>query len=175
MPRCELLINFLENNGKNLKEFYVSVNHAYCYNSLNLAIANFCPNLRKLSTGFRNNELETLKIVFTGCEYLERFYIWCGGSEYLSENEALEMFVKYSPKDIHELILVYQYVVQSELLPDELESFFLSWMNRILKKSLSLVIVKRYLAANGLDRNDKNMEIIKKYFKLGVIKKFIVI
>ena len=82
------------------------------------------------------------------------------------------MFVKYSPKDFHELILCYQGHVQLELLPDDLESFFLSWKNRIPKKSLSLVIVKRYLAANGLDINDKNIEIIKKYIELEVVKKF---
>ena len=39
--------------------------------SLNLAIAEFCPNLRKLSVGFKNDELETLKIVFNSCQYLE--------------------------------------------------------------------------------------------------------
>ena len=43
------------------------------------------------------------------------------------------MFVKYSPKDIHELMLYYQHDIQSRLvLPEELESFFISWMNRIL-------------------------------------------
>ena len=52
--------------------------------SLNLAIAKFCTNLRKLSTGFKNDELETLKTVFNACQYLESIKIWCG-DEFLSE------------------------------------------------------------------------------------------
>ena len=40
-PRYELLIKFLENNGKNLKEFYVKKGN----DLLNLAVAKFCPNL----------------------------------------------------------------------------------------------------------------------------------
>ena len=44
-------------------------------NSLNLAIAKFCPKLRKLSTGFKNSELETLKLVFNSCQYLESIRI----------------------------------------------------------------------------------------------------
>jgi hypothetical protein len=43
-PRYEFLIKFLENNGKNLKVLYLG-----CYsddNSLNLAIAKFCPKLK---------------------------------------------------------------------------------------------------------------------------------
>src|SRR5436853_66977 len=64
---CEFLIKFLENNGKNLKKFYVGDKGGYGNNSLNLAIAKFCPNLEKLSTGFKNDELETLKIVFNNC------------------------------------------------------------------------------------------------------------
>ncbi|RIA78885.1 hypothetical protein C1645_842135 [Glomus cerebriforme] len=42
------LIKFLENNGKNLKEFYINI----CNNSINSAIAEFCPNLRSLYTQF---------------------------------------------------------------------------------------------------------------------------
>ncbi len=64
-PKYELLIKFLENNGKNLKEFYVGEIKGYSNNSLNfIFIVKFYPNLRKLSAGFKNNELETLKIVF---------------------------------------------------------------------------------------------------------------
>ena len=57
--RIELLIKFLENNGRNLKEFYIGNSMD---NSLNLAIAKFCPNLRKLS-GFKTNEIEMLKVI----------------------------------------------------------------------------------------------------------------
>jgi hypothetical protein len=86
-PRYEFLIKFLENNGKNLKVLYLG-----CYsddNSLNLAIAKFCPKLKKLSTRIKSNELETLKIILDNCQYLESIKIWCGG-KLLSEKEAFD-------------------------------------------------------------------------------------
>ena len=61
-PRNELLIKFLENNGKNLKELHVnSIDY-----SLELAIVMYCPNLRNLFTkdnieSIKNN-LENIKI-----------------------------------------------------------------------------------------------------------------
>src|SRR5205823_3956106 len=127
-------------------------------------------NLIKLSTGFKNDELETLKMVFNGCQYLESIKIWCCG-EFLSEKDALETVAKYSCKNIHELVLYYKGYVQSELLPEELESFFISWTNRIPQNSLYLAINK-YNNFNSLDPNDENMKIIDKYINLGVIKKF---
>ena len=176
-PRFEILINFLENNGKNLKKFYVGELGRFSDNSLNLAIAKFCPNLRKLSAGFKNNELETLKIISNNCQYLESIKIWCG-VEYLSEKEALDTvikYMKYSP-NLYKLKLYYlEDYVDSELLPEELESFFISWTNRIPQKSLSLVIYNFDSNENSLDTNNENMEIIKKYTKLGVIKKFKVV
>src|SRR3989442_671470 len=85
-PGNEFLIKFLEINGRNLKEFYVNYN---INNSLNLAIAKFCPNLRKLFSKFINDELETLKMIFNSCQYLESIKIWC--CEYcLNEKEILE-------------------------------------------------------------------------------------
>ena len=107
-------------------------------------------------------------MVFNGCQYLESIMIWCGG-KFLSEKEALKAFAKYSHKNVSELILHYFFDIRFKLLPEELESFFISWTNRIPQKSLSLVIIKR---RNSLDTNDENMKIIKKYTKLGVIKKF---
>ncbi|RIA97865.1 hypothetical protein C1645_801570 [Glomus cerebriforme] len=168
-PGYELLIKFLENNGKNLKELYIGDIEGYSDNSLNLAIAKFCPNLRKLSAGFKNNESETLKIVFKSCQYLESFNIWCGG-EFLSEKETLEVIAKYSHKNIYELILNYLDYTGPKLLPEELEDFFISWKNRISQGSLSLVVIN--YDTNSSDINDKNLEIIDKYIKLGVIKRF---
>ncbi|GBC06235.1 hypothetical protein RclHR1_00670027 [Rhizophagus clarus] len=168
----ELLEKFLKNNGKNLKEICIGDHLLICSNnSLNLAIAKFCPKLRKLSTGIKNNELETLKIIFNNCKNLESIKIWCG-SNYLSEREALEAVTKYS-QNIYELIL-YQLngPVHFELLPEELESFFISWTNRKSQKSLSLIIIKNNFNVNGLDKNYENIKIINKYIKLGVIKKF---
>ncbi|RIA80839.1 hypothetical protein C1645_837974 [Glomus cerebriforme] len=162
---CSFLIKFLENNGNNLQEFCVSDNN----NSLNLTIAKFCPNIRKLFTGFKNIELDTIKIVLNSLQYLESIKVWCGG-EFLNEKEALEAFVKYSHKNTYEIILCHQYYTRSELPSKDLESFFVSWTNRELQKSLSLIIIK--YDASSLDTDVENMEIIKKYIRLGVIKKF---
>jgi hypothetical protein len=170
-PKSELLIKFLENNGKNLREFYLGDIKGYSNNSLNLAIAKFCPNLKKISTGIKYDELEILKIIFISCQYLESIKIWCG-SIFLSEKEALETVVKYSNKNISELILYHLYYVQPRLFPEELESFFISWTNRVPLKPLSLMIITDYFCTNTLDKYDENMEVIKKYVNLGVIKKF---
>jgi len=43
----DLMIKFLEDNGENLRE--ISLDHSV--GSLNLAIAEFCPNLKSLSIG----------------------------------------------------------------------------------------------------------------------------
>ncbi|CAB4382243.1 unnamed protein product [Rhizophagus irregularis] len=171
LPSNGLLIKFLENNGKNLKEIYIGEIERCNDNLLNLAISKFCPMLRKLSTGIKNNELETLKIIFNSCKYLESIKIWCGGS-FLSEKQALETVVKYS-QNINELVLYHLYIAQFILLPKELESFFINWSNRVPQKSLSLVIIVYLYEENtSLDKNDENIEIINKYIKLGVIKKF---
>jgi hypothetical protein len=167
-PKRELLINFLEINGKTLKELYLSEFTGDSDNSLNLAIAKFCSVLNKLSTGIKNDELETLKVIFENCRYLESIKVWCGGT-FLSEKEALETVLKYSII-IHEIILYYQDDILFRIFPKELESFFISWTNRIPQKSLSLAIVD--YVSNRLDLYDDNMEIIEKYIKLGVIKKF---
>src|SRR6266542_4888605 len=55
------LIKFLENNGKNLKVFHLHLNP--CSSSTNLAIAKFCPNLKSLSTRFKNNDVEVLETI----------------------------------------------------------------------------------------------------------------
>ena len=138
--------------------------------SLNLAIAKFCPNLRELSSGFKNDELETLKMIFNSCQYLESIRIWCS-YKFLSEQVALEMVKKYSPKSLYELILHYQDFVEQELLPEELESFFVSWGNR----TPLYLIINNNDDEDSLERNYENMKIIEKYFELGIVKKFEVI
>jgi hypothetical protein len=166
-PEYDLLIEFLKNNGKNLKELYLCILKGCNDNSLNLAISKFCPYLKILFTGFEGSDLESLKIILNSCRYLESIKIRCGG-RFLNEKEILEAVVKYS-QNITEIILHHVFILKTELLPEELESFFISWTNRIPQKSLSLVIVK-YKTSNSLDTNDENMEIIKKYIKLGVLK-----
>ncbi|RIA81347.1 hypothetical protein C1645_837155 [Glomus cerebriforme] len=165
-PRYEL-IKFLENNGKNLKELYIR--HSYGDNSLNLAIAKFCPNLRKYFTIF-NNELESLKTIFISCKYLESIEIWCG-DEYLNDKEVLELIVKFSPRNFCELKIYYVIDARSEILPEELEKFFIDWKNRIPQKSLSFIITKGS-RAKSLEIKLENMKVIEKYKKLGIIKKF---
>ena len=55
--------------------------------------------LRKLSTGFKSNELETLRIVFNSCRYyLESVKIWYHEDYYNSESDLFEVIVKYSSK-----------------------------------------------------------------------------
>ena len=112
-------------------------------------------------------------MVFNCCQYLESIKIWCG-IEFLSEKEALEAFVKYSHENVSELILYHLSDVRFELLPEELESFFISWTNRVPQKPFSLMVIVNY-KNNSLNTNEENMEIIKKYTKLGVIKKYKVI
>jgi hypothetical protein len=112
-----------------------------------------------------------MKLVFNSCQYLESIKIWCGG-KFLSEREALDIVVKYSPKSLCELIFYHKYYVQSVLLPEELELFLISWTNRIPSKSLSLIIVKTNKNSLNVDANEENMNLIEKYIKLGIIKKF---
>ncbi|GES91736.1 hypothetical protein GLOIN_2v1876445 [Rhizophagus clarus] len=48
-PKVKSLVNFLEKNGKDLRELYIE-NEIKFLDSLNLAISEFCPNLKILST-----------------------------------------------------------------------------------------------------------------------------
>jgi hypothetical protein len=61
--------------------------------------------------------------------------------------------------------------LESQFLQEELESFFIGWANRIPQKSLSLNVSARYYI-KSFDNSAENKEIIDKYIKLGVIKKF---
>ncbi|RIA90099.1 hypothetical protein C1645_849788, partial [Glomus cerebriforme] len=170
-PKYELLIKFLENNGRNLRECYISNEYRNSDNSLNLAIAKFCPNLRKLSIGFKNNELETMSIVYNSCQYLEIVEIWCG-DEFLSESEALDAVINYSHKNIYKIILYYLYYTKIGIRPKELESFLISWASRVPRHPLSLVINHCLYINDSIDTNDENMNLIKKYIKFGVVKEF---
>ena len=164
-PRNEILTKFLENNGRNLKEFYAGYSKD---NLINFSIAKFCPNLRKIS-GIGVKEIETLKIIVDGCQYLESIEIWCC-EHCLNEKEILESIVKYSSKNFYELKLCYSFYVKSVLLPEELESSFSDWANRIPQKSLSLIVICN--ESDTLNEINENMEIIEKYIKLGIVKEF---
>ncbi|PKY30547.1 hypothetical protein RhiirB3_447689, partial [Rhizophagus irregularis] len=87
--------------------------------------------------------------------------------------EALETVLKYS-KNIYEIILQYQFDLKFELLPSELESFFIDWKKRLPQKPLSFVIIDSEFCKNSLDKNVENMKIIETYTKLGVVKNLII-
>ncbi|PKY12465.1 hypothetical protein RhiirB3_424137 [Rhizophagus irregularis] len=164
-PRVEILIKFLEINGKNLEELYVENND----NLLNLNIAKLCINLKSLYTIFKDDEVETLKVILSNCQYLESIGVWCDG-EYLNEKDFLEILVKYSSKNFNELRICYVYDGPSEIFPEELEEFFINWKNRIPRKSLSFIL-KGY-CVKSFENKKENMKVIEKYKKLGIIKKF---
>ncbi|RIA83582.1 hypothetical protein C1645_809140 [Glomus cerebriforme] len=166
-PKVETLIKFLEINGKNLIEFCVGDDDVL----LNSAIAKFCPNLKSLCTIFTDIELETVKMILNNCQYLENLRVWCGDEDgFLNEKEFLDILVKYSPKNFYKLE-IYN-CCSSKILPEELEEFFIGWKNRMPQKSFSLTIYKDFDDEVSLEVNVKNMEIIEKYKKMGVIKKF---
>jgi hypothetical protein len=164
-PRFDILIKFLEINGGSLKEFYIGDYD----NSLNLAIAKFCPNLKSLFTIFMDNELGSLKLIFDNCQLLESVRIWCG-YELLREKDFLETLVKYSPKNFYKLRLFND--SDSQLVSIDLEDFFMNWKNRVPQKSLHFTIIKYFDDDDSLERNSENMKIIEKYKNLGIIKKF---
>ncbi|CAB4387453.1 unnamed protein product [Rhizophagus irregularis] len=165
-PKPEHVTKFLENNGKNLKKFYISENNRI----LSLSVANFCPNLRSLFIIF--SEIDILRTILISCLYLESITIWCGKSyhEYLSEKEVLETIANHSPNNFYELKI--REFFDSDVLPEDLESFFISWNNRTPKKLLSLIIFD--VNNNNYNRscleNEENRKIMEKYENLGIVK-----
>ncbi len=146
----------------------------YVANSLNLAIAKFCLNLKSLNTTFSNDESETLKVILNNCQQLESIKILYDDYDDcadLNEGELLEVVAKYSPKSFYELKISYGYGVHSKLFSEKLEFFFINWMNRVPQKPLSFNIIKKY-NAKSLVVKEENMKVIEKYIKLGIIKKF---
>jgi hypothetical protein len=164
--QVDLLIKFLENNGKNLIQLYISY-YNRSYDPLNLSIAKYCPNLKSLHSPFIKNEIETLKLIFINCQKLESINILCGSS-YLKENEILNIISKFCPKNFHELKL--RYCLDSTILLKDLESFFIDWMNYIPQKSLLFIITKGHQNIISLMDKKENFELIEKYQKLGIIK-----
>jgi hypothetical protein len=157
-PKPEHVIKFLENNGKNLKNFYASVRN----NALNLSIANFCPKIKSLFVIFTTSEIDILKNIFINCKYLESIKVWCG-YYYLNEKEVLDTVVNYSPNNFHELKINNNR--KFDVSPKDLESFFVRWRNRTPKKLLSLVFI-------NISTNKENLKLIEKYENLGIIKSY---
>ncbi|RIA87411.1 hypothetical protein C1645_827833 [Glomus cerebriforme] len=168
-PRVEYLVNFLENNGENLKELYVE-DGIQSLNSLNLAISEFCPNLKILSTSI--SDYESLKGIFNRCKHLESIKI-C--DKYLILKELFNVVIKYSPKKFFQLKIYYDSQIELQLLPELLESFYDGWKNRTVSQNPFSLIIIDYYEKNNLMKNDENLKIIEKYIELGVIKNFKII
>ncbi|GBB95204.1 hypothetical protein RclHR1_00250002 [Rhizophagus clarus] len=155
-PKSDILVDFIKINGKNLN--YLHINRYD--NLLNISIPKLCPNLKFLYTIFINKE--SLIDILNGCKHLECIQVMCGHS-YIKEKDMLEAIVKYSPKCFHEIRL-YNYA-KSYILSKDLDTFFFNWSNRIPQKSIT------FICLNVFDNLEKrNVKIIEKYRKLGVIK-----
>ncbi|PKY28491.1 hypothetical protein RhiirB3_444681 [Rhizophagus irregularis] len=154
----EYIVNFIEINGKNLKKLYIGE----CIKALNLSIAKFCPNLKSLFIIFKNGEPDVLKTILISCQYLESIKTLCG-KYHSSEKEVLETIAKYSPNNFCELKI--QRTTNSNVFPNDLESFFINWERRTPKKLLSFIIIDYKEYGNCCEE-----EVIKKYVDLGTIK-----
>ncbi len=113
----------------------------YDGNLSNLAIAKFSPNLKFLYTKYKNDEVETLKLILNGCQQLESIGVWCDNYYQLNECELLVVVTKYSPKMFHELKIFWSFFSRSASFTKELEPIFIIWSNHIPQKSLSLIIM----------------------------------
>ncbi|PKC10845.1 hypothetical protein RhiirA5_498169 [Rhizophagus irregularis] len=155
-PEVNMLIKFLENNGRNLEELYVNRND----NSLHLAITEFCPNLKSLHTIFPRNEIEMLKLIFESCQQLESFLGICGHC-FLGGKKLLEAVAKYSPESFREL----KFHSHVTLGSNDLRSFFIGWKARKPQNPISLIISEEYFKLDI-----KTGEMIARYKKLEVFK-----
>ncbi|PKC69786.1 hypothetical protein RhiirA1_533171 [Rhizophagus irregularis] len=161
-PKLEMVIKFLEINGKNLTKF----NSSYDCKTMNLAIAKFCPNLKSINITYKNDELEALKLILSNCQFLESIKVRIVNKSITSKN-LFDILAKYSPKNFHKLII--------SLLPfyklEGLQEFLIKRKNCIPRKPLSLTI-------NTDFREDiyyLDLKVIDIYSKMGVIKEFIII
>ncbi|CAB4378371.1 unnamed protein product [Rhizophagus irregularis] len=156
----DILTKFLVNNGKNLEELVLlsdSVN-SVIKNSINLAIAKYCPKLKSLYTEFKG--IEELIMIFDNCQQLESIRNSCHNS--LGGKKLLEIVAKYSPKNFHKLNLHH-----AKLNSKDLESFFISWKDRVSKRPFSFIF-----DGDGIVINNKIKKLIRKYKALDVINKF---
>ena len=150
----------MEINGKNLEEIFLSDGD----NLSNLTIAKFCFNLKSLCTHFKNDEVETLKMILNGCQRLERIAVSCGDGDHL--NELLNY--KDSPKEFNELKILMENSSQKGNLSRELERIFESRSNSQPQKSLSLIIFNPYEVEVG----KRILDVVERFRNLGVVKRF---
>ncbi|RGB43320.1 hypothetical protein C1646_749888 [Rhizophagus diaphanus] len=157
----DILTKFLVNNGKNLEELELVLSNcvnSVINNSINLAIAKYCPSLKSLHTEFKR--IEELIMIFDNCQQLESIRI--SSDKSLGGKKLLEIVAKYSPKNFHELNLFH-----AKLHSKDLESFFISWKDRVSQRPFSFIY-----DGDGPVNNNKTGKLIKKYKALDVINKF---
>jgi len=167
-PRDGHLCKFIENNGKNLKELHLNDNN----NLANFTIAGSCPKLKSLRTDIWGKEIENLsviKAILHSCQQLERLEVKCSRREdHVDEEILLEYVVDNSPGNFHKLIIRFEN--QSKIFsgsPENLDSIFTKWENRIRRIPLSLI-----LHGSHLKIKEDNMKVLEKFKKLNVIKTF---
>ena len=162
----------MEKNGRNLEHLHFNDTND---DDSNLDIVKFCPNLKSLRTIFRG-DVEKLITILNSCQQLESLEI-CKDYEYfIIETKLLEVIVNHAPGKFHELKIRYESmdeVYDDKSFLEDLESIFKNWANRIPRKSLSLIIIDE----NGLDLTvvDETLEVIERFKKLNIIKKFEII
>ena len=81
----------------------------------------------------------------------------------------MEAVIKYFPKNFYDIKLCYSYDMQSELTPEDLESFFTGWIDR---DPLSLTLIHNSLDGSAVEINKDNINVINKYIELGIVKEF---
>ncbi|GBC10638.1 hypothetical protein RclHR1_00980015 [Rhizophagus clarus] len=161
-PEDDVLIKFLENNGKNLKEFYINSSNTLIL----LAIAEFCSDLKSLYILFKFDKIEAIKAVLNNCQQLE-----CIETQYyyglLKEKILLEILAKYSQKNFYRLKL--HYYSSSQLNPKDLEEFFIYWKNRVQQKLFHFTIIFKYLEYYKVSnlKSNESIKMIEKYKILG--------
>src|SRR6266542_3737202 len=153
-------LSFL-NSFANLQEIIFSFEYPDTFEGFNKLQHVTFPQLHILKFQYACPDVDMLiKFLEINGKNLTVFYV----GKFLKEKELLKVVSKYSPKNFYEL-KIDSYTL--ELLPEDLESFFTSWKDRIPRKSFSLIIV-----SDNFCIKDESMRIIEKYKTLGIIKKF---
>ncbi|UZO12378.1 uncharacterized protein OCT59_003916 [Rhizophagus irregularis] len=163
-PKLEMVIKFLEINGKNLTKF----NSSYDDKTMNLVKAKFCPNLKSLCVTIKEDEgdeLEALKLVLSSCQSLEIIAVHIDYISITSKN-LFDVLAKYLPKNLHKLTIGL-FISYKKL--EGLEEFFINRNNCVPQKPLSLTIITDLFG----DIYDSDLKIIiEKHSKMGVIKEY---
>lgn len=155
-PTNEILFNFLNTHGINIKEFYINESS----NPLKYHIIHSCPNIKKLFTGLKSHELAMFTEFIKGCQYLESIKINFSGSS--NEKELFEIIKEWSQERFYEIELHYLNDATLTLLPIDLKSFIKDWSNRTSHK-LSFIFDKITLS-------DEIKEVLDEYKDLGIIE-----